>query len=79
VWIAPALAVVVFVFGYSMFQLVRTSLRFEGHWTTDNFRITWSDPTFRTALTHNIRLLIAVPVLVLLSLLLSILLFERRA
>jgi ABC-type sugar transport system permease subunit len=76
VWIAPALAVVVFVFGYSMFQLVRTSMRFEGHWTTDNFRITWSDPTFRTALTHNIRLLIAVPVLVLLSLLLSILLFE---
>ena len=75
-WIAPAVAVVVFVFGYSMFELVRTSLRFEGPWTLDNFRITWSDPTFRTALDHNARLLLAVPVLVVLALLLSILLFE---
>jgi len=58
VWIAPAVAVVVFVFGYSMFELVKTSFRFDGSWTTENFRITWSDPTFRTALAHNARLLI---------------------
>ena len=76
VWIAPAIAVVVFVFGYSMVELVRTSLHFEGHWTTDNFRVAWTDPTFRTALSHNARLLIAVPILVATSLLLSILLFE---
>ncbi len=76
VWIAPAFAVVLFVFGYSMVELVHTSLRFDGHWTLDNFRVTLSDPAFRTALGHNARLLIAVPVLVLLSLLLSILLFE---
>jgi ABC-type sugar transport system permease subunit len=75
-WIAPAVAVVVFVFGYSMYELVRTSFRFDGAWTTENFHITWSDPTFRTALGHNARLLIAVPVLVSVSLLLSILLFE---
>lgn len=76
VWLAPALAIVVFVFGYSMVELVRTSLRFEGEWTVENFRITWSDPTFRTALSHNARLLLAVPILVVTSLLLSILLFE---
>ena len=38
--------------------------------------MTWSDPTFKTALSHNARLLLAVPVLVFLSLLLSVLLYE---
>ncbi len=75
-WIAPAVAVVLFVFGYSMVELVHTSFRFDGHWTLDNFQIAWSDPSFRTALGHNARLLLAVPVLVLIALLLSILLFE---
>ncbi len=65
-----------FVFGYSMVELVKTSLRFEGAWTTENFHVTWTDPTFRTALGHNLRLLIAVPVLVATALMLSILLFE---
>lgn len=76
VWIAPALAVVLFVFGYSMVELVKTASKYDGVWTFANFRVTWSDPTFTTALTHNARLLLAVPVLVLLSLLLSVLLLE---
>jgi ABC-type sugar transport system permease subunit len=76
VWIAPALAVVVFVFGYSMVELVKTAGKYEGAWTFANFQVTWSDPTFRTALTHNVRLLLAVPVLVIVSLLLSVLLYE---
>jgi ABC-type sugar transport system permease subunit len=76
VWIAPALAVVIFVFGYSMFELVKTASKYEGAWTFENFQVTWSDPTFTTALSHNARLLLAVPVLVFLSLLLSVLLYE---
>ncbi|MBI4172543.1 MAG: sugar ABC transporter permease [Actinobacteria bacterium] len=76
IWIAPALAVIVFVFGYSMVELVKTALKYEGSWTFGNFDITWSDPTFRTALTHNVRLLLAVPVLVVAALLLSVILFE---
>ena len=76
VWIAPALAVVVFVFGYSMVELVKTASQYEETWTFENFRVTWSDPTFKTALSHNARLLLAVPVLVFLSLLLSVLLYE---
>jgi ABC-type sugar transport system permease subunit len=77
VWIAPAAAVVLFVFGYSMVELVRTALRYEGKWAGwANFHVTLSDPEFRTALLHNARLLLAVPVLVLLALVLSILLFE---
>jgi ABC-type sugar transport system permease subunit len=76
VWIAPAFAVVLFVFGYSMFELVKTASTYEGAWTFENFRLTWSDPTFKTALGHNARLLLAVPVLVVLSLLLSVLIYE---
>lgn len=75
-WIGPAVAVVVFVFGYSMVELVKTSLRYDGAWTLENFSVTWSDPAFRTALSHNARLLLAVPVLVVLALLISVLLFE---
>jgi ABC-type sugar transport system permease subunit len=77
VWIAPAAGVVLFVFGYAMVQLVRTALLYQGKWAgLANFRVTLSDPEFRTALSHNGRLLVAVPILVLAALLLSILLFE---
>jgi ABC-type sugar transport system permease subunit len=77
VWIAPAVAVVLFVFGYSMVELVRQSLEHKGRWVgIDNFRLTLTDPTFQHALEHNARLLIAVPVLVGTALLLAVLLFE---
>ncbi len=77
VWIAPALVVVLFVFGYSMVELVRQSLEHKGKWVgIDNFRLTLTDPTFQAALEHNARLLLAVPVLVGFALLLSVLLFE---
>ena len=77
VWIAPAVAVVVFVFGYSMVELVKQALEHKGRWVgLENFRLTVTDPTFQTAIEHNARLLLAVPVLVVLALLLSVLLFE---
>jgi ABC-type sugar transport system permease subunit len=77
VWIAPAACVVLFVFGYSMVELVRTALMYQGKWAgLANFRLTLSDPEFRTAIEHNARLLIAVPVLVVSALVLAILLFE---
>jgi ABC-type sugar transport system permease subunit len=77
VWIAPAVAVVLFVFGYSMVELVRQAFEHKGKWVgIDNFRLVVTDPVFRTALEHNARLLLAVPVLVVLALLLAVLLFE---
>ncbi len=77
VWIAPALAVVVFVFGYSVVDVIKRAFEYKGRWVgLDNFRLTIDDPVFQTALSHNGRLLLAVPVLVLLSLLISVLLFE---
>jgi ABC-type sugar transport system permease subunit len=77
VWIAPAIAVVAFVFGYSMLELVRESFQHKGRWVgLENFRLVLTDPTFKTALEHNGRLLLAVPVLVVLALLVAVLLFE---
>ncbi len=77
VWVAPALLVVAFVFGYSMVELVRRSLVYKGAWAgLENFRLTVTDPAFQTALEHNARLLLAVPVLVGLAILLAVLLFE---
>jgi ABC-type sugar transport system permease subunit len=77
VWIAPALAVVLFVFGYSMVELVRQAFEHKGKWVgIDNFRLVVTDPVFQVALEHNGRLLLSVPVLVALALLLAVLLFE---
>jgi ABC-type sugar transport system permease subunit len=77
VWIAPAILVVAFVFGYSMVELARQALEHKGEWVgLENFRLVVTDPTFQTALEHNARLLLAVPVLVLLALVLAVLLFE---
>jgi ABC-type sugar transport system permease subunit len=77
VWIAPAVLVVLFVFGYSMVELGRQSLEHKGKWVgLENFRLTVTDPTFQAALEHNARLLLAVPVLVATALLLAVLLFE---
>lgn len=77
-WIAPALAVVAVVFVYALVELVLTALERKGRFVgTENLRLTLEDPAFRTALGHNLRLLLAVPILVGLSLLISVLLFER--
>jgi ABC-type sugar transport system permease subunit len=77
VWIAPALAVVLFVFGYSMVELVRQAFEHKGKWIgIDNLRLVVTDPVFQVALEHNGRLLLAVPVLVALALLIAVLLFE---
>ena len=43
VWIAPAVAVVLFVFGYSMVELVKPSLRHKRSWSAStNFRLTFT-------------------------------------
>jgi len=83
---APMLAAVALVYLYPMAQLVRYSLqdvsqspyipsRYAG---LDNFRFVWSDSTFHTAIENNLKLFLAVPILVVLSVLISAILFERR-
>jgi ABC-type sugar transport system permease subunit len=77
VWIAPALAVILAIFAYGLVSLVITALRREGHFVgTKNLSLVLSDPAFRTAIAHNARLLIAVPILIAVSALIAILLFE---
>jgi len=76
-WILPALAVLALVFGYGVYRLILTATHREGHYVgLGNIRIVLDDPLFRTAIGHNLRLLGALPVLVALALLISILLFE---
>ena len=75
-WIAPACAVIIFIFGYSVINLITQSLRYDGDWVgLENFSIVITDPLFLVALRHNLFLLLAVPILVLISFVLAITLF----
>lgn len=77
VWIAPALFVIGVIFAYGLVSLINTSLHSEGRFVgIDNLSLVVQDPAFGTALSHNARLLLAVPVLMVLSVLIAILLFE---
>jgi ABC-type sugar transport system permease subunit len=77
--VAPAVLAILFVFAYSMSELVNQSFRYEGEWVGfENFKLVVTDPLFRTAIWHNTLLLIAVPVLVVLALSAAILLFETK-
>jgi ABC-type sugar transport system permease subunit len=76
-WIAPALLVVGVIFVYGLVSLVNTALREDGRFVgTKNLSLILKDPAFRTALGHNGRLLLAVPILMALSVLIAVLLFE---
>lgn len=68
-----------FVFGYGVYRLVQESLHREGAWVgLDNLRIVIDDPPFRTAVGHNLRLLLTLPVIIAIAFLLALLLHERR-
>ncbi len=76
-WIAPALTVLAIVFGYGAYRLIVEATHRKGRSVgLDNIRIVLDDPLFRTAVGHNLRLLLALPVLIGLALLIAILLHE---
>ncbi|MDH6194719.1 ABC-type sugar transport system permease subunit [Mycobacterium frederiksbergense] len=78
-WVAPAAAALLFVFAYSMVELLNQSFRYQGAWVgLENFKLVLADPLFRTAIWHNALLLLAVPVLVAFALAVAILLYETR-
>ncbi|MBI2242780.1 MAG: sugar ABC transporter permease [Nocardioides sp.] len=78
-WVAPAALALLFVFAYSMTELVRQSFQYEDAWVgLENFSLVLSDPLFRTAIWHNTLLLVAVPILVMLALSIAVMLFETR-
>ena len=81
-YVAPALLLIGFVFAYPIARVIDFSLRlirgnsgpFVG---LDNFRLVFDDPTFVAAAKHSALLLLAVPVLLVISILVSVLLYER--
>lgn len=76
-WIAPAAVAMLFVFGYSMVQLVVEATQYKEEWVGfENFSIVLSDPLFRTALWHNVLLLLCVPILIALAMILALSLYE---
>lgn len=81
-YIAPALLLIGFVFAYPVAQVFNFSFRLirgnSGPWVGfNNYRLIFEDPTFIAAAKHSAILLLAVPVLLAISILVSVLLFER--
>jgi ABC-type sugar transport system permease subunit len=81
-YIAPAALLIGFIFAYPVAQVVNFSMRlirgnsgpFVG---LDNYRLLFDDPTFIAAAKHSAILLLAVPVMLAISLIVSVLLYER--
>jgi ABC-type sugar transport system permease subunit len=81
-YLSPALVLILVVFVYPVFDLFRRSMtrvvNDQTVWTgLTAYQNALRDPIFWTAFTNNLRLLISVPILVLLSLIFSSLIFER--
>src|SRR4051794_22107476 len=79
----PAAALIALVFAVPLVKLVILSLHLAqagqtfGGVTTDNFRFAWEDPTFKEALRHSAILLVAVPTMLAISVLVSVVLHEE--
>jgi ABC-type sugar transport system permease subunit len=81
-YLTPMLLVLTFAFGYPLVSIFNFSTRrirgasgpFIG---LENYRQIFKDPVFREAVTHNLILLVAVPVMVGISILVAVVLYER--
>ncbi len=80
-WLAPAFAVIAFVFGYGIYRLIDEALHRDGAYVgLGNMHIVFQDPLFRAAIRHNLQLiLVGLPLIVVVALLISILLYEGMA
>ncbi|HEY0415821.1 MAG TPA: sugar ABC transporter permease [Gaiellaceae bacterium] len=81
-YVLPAVALLGLVFAYPVVRVVDFSTRLirgaSGPYVGSlNYRLVWEDPTFHDALRHSALLLLAVPVLLSLSIVFAVLLYER--
>jgi ABC-type sugar transport system permease subunit len=81
-YVTPMVALIALIFGYPIVRLFDFSFRLirgaSGPWVgTLNYRNVFEDPTFREAATHSAILLLAVPIMAVISLVVSVLLYER--
>jgi ABC-type sugar transport system permease subunit len=81
-YVAPAVALLCLVFAYPVARVIDFSTRLIRGTTGPyvgslNYELVWEDSTFHDALKHSAMLLLAVPVLLVLSIFFSVLLYER--
>lgn len=81
-YIAPLLALLGFVFGYPIVRIVEFSFKMvrgiDGPWIGwRNYELVLTQGLFWESLRHNLVLLLAIPAMVLIALILSVLLYER--
>jgi raffinose/stachyose/melibiose transport system permease protein len=81
-YVLPAFCLIGFIFAYPVVQVVNYSFRLirgnSGPWVgTLNYQLVFEDPTFQAAAKHSALLLLAVPVLLAISVIVAVLLFER--
>lgn len=81
-FMAPAIAVLGFVFGYPLVAVVLESLSVPGlfgvtHTGFGNFSVLFRDPLFWASLENNLRLFLVIPFMTVVGLLMATLLYER--
>jgi ABC-type sugar transport system permease subunit len=81
-YVLPAFCLIGFIFAYPVVQVVNYSFRLirgnSGPWVGfQNYELIFDDPTFRAAAKHSALLLLAVPILLAISVVLAVLLYER--
>ena len=83
-YVLPLVGLLAFVFGYPLVRIFEFSFKMvrgiDGPWIgLRNYELVLSQGLFWQAVGHNLQLLLAIPAMVVISLLVSILLFERIA
>jgi ABC-type sugar transport system permease subunit len=81
-YVAPLVALLLFVFGYPLVRIFEFSLKMvrgiDGPWIgLRNYELVLNQPLFWESVRHNLLLLVAVPFMVAWSLLIAVLLYER--
>ncbi|HLV37548.1 MAG TPA: sugar ABC transporter permease [Spirillospora sp.] len=81
-FIAPLVLLLLLIFGYPLVQIFDFSFRrirgIEGPWVgLENYQLILNQPLFQEAVRHNLQLLIAVPIIILLSLVIAVVLYDR--
>jgi ABC-type sugar transport system permease subunit len=83
-YVLPLVALLAFVFGYPLVRIFEFSFKMvrgiDGPWIgLRNYELILSQSLFWESVLHNVQLLLAIPVMVIISLVISILLYERVA
>ncbi len=83
-YVAPLLLLLAFVFGYPLVRIFEFSFKMvrgiDGPWIgLRNYQLVLGQDLFWESVLHNLQLLLAIPAMVVISLIVSVLLYERVA